>query len=153
MVREAMHLNGGPVCYLRMNIGKVYPSYLFFAITFLFFSWRMKEASYWEWQGVSRLPHFPSLSRWQDWLNPNRTGFAFFFAFQISYSSVSLLDTNPISLLVFTLGRPWKVEQSLEAVPSPLHPLHRCCVTWVLMFSCNSFDICCLLYGIHVTSC
>ena len=23
MVREAMHLNGGPVCYLRMNIGKV----------------------------------------------------------------------------------------------------------------------------------
>ena len=53
-VREVMHLNGGPVCYLRMNIGKVPLSCLFFATTLEFddnilaFSWRMMGASCWE---------------------------------------------------------------------------------------------------------
>ena len=53
-VREVMHLNGGPVCYIRMNIGKVCLSCLFCATTLDFddkilaFSWRMMGASYWE---------------------------------------------------------------------------------------------------------
>ena len=38
-VREVMHLNGGPVCYLRMNIGKVDLSCVSFAEAFT--TWTM----------------------------------------------------------------------------------------------------------------
>ena len=44
-----------------------------------------------------------------------------------------------VPFLVFTLGRPWKVEQPLEAVPSPLHPLHRCSLPSLLICSCKLF--------------
>ena len=70
-VREVMHLNGGPVCYLRMNIGKVDLSCLLFAKAFmdnatLAFSWRTMGASCWEWQEGWRLPLSLSLSRWKE---------------------------------------------------------------------------------------